>query len=308
MSVYNDARYLRGAIDSILSQAGIDLEFIIVDDGSTDSSPEIIAEYAASDSRITAIHQQNAGLTRALIAGCKAARGEFIARQDADDISLPGRLSKQVACLRSDSRLVFVSCQTEVIAPGGEVVIRHSRPTTPEQATDLLIRRVSGPPGHGSVMFRREAYDKVGGYRCEFYFAQDCDLWYRLTEIGMLSYCSETLYKYRIAPDSVSGSRNDIKMAFASAVDKCRELRLRGENEEPALAVCRALQSRSGEVSNRSEAGTLYFLGRNLLKTEPLSSGRYLMQALKKQPGHVRAWVCLIICPFFIASRFVFRS
>ena len=303
MSVYNDARYLRGSLDSILSQEGIDFEFIIVDDGSTDDSPKILADYAARDSRIRVILQENAGLTRALITGCQVACGEFIARQDADDISLPGRLSRQVECLRSDPRLVFVSSQTEVIAPGGEVVIRHTRPTTPEEGTDLLLRSVSGPPGHGSVMFRRDTYQKVGGYRKEFYFAQDCDLWYRLAEQGMLSYRPEFLYQYRIAPGSVSGSRNSIKQAFATAVDECRALRLRNENEEPILEKCRTLRDRRAESSKASEAGTLYFLGRNLLRTEPASACQYLWQSIQKQPSHLRAWICLLVSPVFFALK-----
>jgi glycosyltransferase involved in cell wall biosynthesis len=85
MSVYNDATYLCGAVESILIQEGVSFEFIIIDDGSTDGSGQILDEYAAKDSRIRVVRQQNRGLTRALIAGCAMARGKYIARQDSDD-------------------------------------------------------------------------------------------------------------------------------------------------------------------------------------------------------------------------------
>src|SRR5262245_6785124 len=92
MSVYNGASNLPATINSILSQEGVALEFIVVNDGSTDKTGEILDDYARRDNRVRVIHQKNTGLTRGLIRGCDAARGEFIARQDAGDISLPERL------------------------------------------------------------------------------------------------------------------------------------------------------------------------------------------------------------------------
>lgn len=305
MSVFNGARYLKAAVDSILSQDCLTFEFVIVDDGSTDESPEILEQYATADSRVRLLHQNNTGLTQALIRGCDVARGEFIARQDADDISLPGRLRKQADLLKSDPRLVFVSCQAQVIAPGGEVVLTHTRPITPEAATQLLVHGGTGPPGHGSVMFRAGDYQKVGGYRAEFYFAQDCDLWFRLAERGLLSYLPECLYQYRLDPRSVSGSRDAIKRAFAQAVGDCRALRESGQSEEMVLARCRNLLSRSTERSSSSEAATLYFLGRNLLTTKPLAACNYLLRSLWHQPVNPRAWTCLFLSPLmYLRSLF----
>ena len=93
--------HLAAMLDSILSQEGVELEFIVVNDGSRDKSGEVLNEYAQGDSRLRIIHQENTGLTRALIRRCDAARGEFIARQDVGDISLPGRLKSEavVCCL-----------------------------------------------------------------------------------------------------------------------------------------------------------------------------------------------------------------
>src|SRR5215467_1447738 len=115
MSVYNGASHLVATLDSILSQEGVEFEFIVVNDGSTDNSGQILDEYAQRDSRLRVIQQDNTGLTRALIRGCDAARGEFIARQDAGDISLPGRLKSQVIVLRDQEDCIFVSCWTDIV-------------------------------------------------------------------------------------------------------------------------------------------------------------------------------------------------
>src|SRR6516225_9750261 len=120
MSVYNGASDLAVSVDSILSQEGVEFEFIVVNDGSTDQSGQILNEYAQRDSRLRIIHQENAGLTRALIRGCQAVRGEFIARQDAGDISLPNRLQSQATLLREHHNCVLVSCWTDMIGPKGE--------------------------------------------------------------------------------------------------------------------------------------------------------------------------------------------
>src|SRR5687768_9316916 len=110
MPVYNGERYLDEAIESVLAQEFADFEFVIVDDGSTDSTPELLAKWAARDPRIVVVRQfDNCGTGCALNAGLAVARGEYIARQDADDLSLPGRLARQVAALDGDREAVMVT-------------------------------------------------------------------------------------------------------------------------------------------------------------------------------------------------------
>jgi glycosyltransferase involved in cell wall biosynthesis len=293
MSVYNDATYLRLALDSILSQQGVDFEFICIDDGSQDGSADILQEYSSRDQRLRVVRQDNAGLTRALIHGCKLARAPYIARQDADDISLPNRLKLQAKALAEDARLAFVSSQAQVISPTGEVVLNHDRPTNAEEATAMLLADKGGPPGHGSVMFRRDIYDKVGGYRPEFYFAQDVDLWFRLAEQGMINYLPQCLYQYRMAPQSISGNRREVIQQFSSAVRTCRQRRLTGQDESDILQQCLNLRDRKNESTPRSEAETLYFLGRNLLRSNPTEARGYLLKALRYRPLHLKSWLAL---------------
>jgi glycosyltransferase involved in cell wall biosynthesis len=109
MGVYNGADRLCETIESVLSQEGVSLEFIVIDDGSTDGSAVVLDNYACHDARVRILHQENQGLTRALITGCEAARGKYIAPQDAGDISLPNRLRLQQAVLDQHEDCTFVS-------------------------------------------------------------------------------------------------------------------------------------------------------------------------------------------------------
>ena len=307
MSVFNDACYLRRAIESILEQEGAELEFIIVDDGSTDGSAAILDEYAGRDPRVRVIRQANAGLTRSLIRGCKEARGEFIARQDADDVSLPGRLARQVSMLKGDDRLVFVSSWADVIGPADEWVMTIERPADVEEASRLLLDDRTGPPGRGSVMMRRAAYVRVGGYRPEFYYAQDADLWLRLGEIGLLGYVPEVLYRYRMSSHSISG-RNGVKQAFARLVDECREARRNGRSEEPILARAPAVPVQAPRGSRRSEAATNYFLGRNIVRHQPRQALPYLWACVRANPLHGRGWLVLGAAAVLAVGRHRGRS
>src|SRR5690348_9760889 len=110
MPVYNAGRFLRESIDSILAQTFGDFEFLCIDDGSTDDSPEILRELAQHDSRVRIITKTNGGVTSALIAGVGGARGEFIARMDADDVADPQRFALQVEHLRTHQECVAVGC------------------------------------------------------------------------------------------------------------------------------------------------------------------------------------------------------
>ncbi len=296
MSVFDSAPYLESALRSILEQTDVDLEFVIVDDGSTDGSSDVLAEFAREDRRIRLLRQENRGLTRALIAGCRLAQGEFIARQDSDDLSLPSRLATQLRLIRSDGNLAFVSSSAEVMGPQGETLLVHHRPADKAEATRLLWSREAGPPGHGSVMFRRSTYERVGGYREAMYFAQDSDLWLRLARVGGLAYSPEVLYRYRVAPQSISGRLHPVKLAFAEIVTELHEARLAGRDEAPILARAAALRRAPEAGSSRgatSEALTNYFIARCLLKQRDRRALSYLGRSLRDEPLYARAWVSL---------------
>ncbi|MBK8742598.1 MAG: glycosyltransferase family 2 protein [Betaproteobacteria bacterium] len=226
MGVYNGADSLGATLDSILSQEGCDIEFIVVNDGSTDDTGPILDEWAARDARLRVIHQANAGLTRSLISGCAVAQSEFIARQDAGDVSLPGRLAGQWKCLRQRADVVLVACATQFIGPADELlyeVVRSGHDL--EQGLSALdVRSIKGPPHHGGTMFRKSAYARAGGYRPAFVVAQDIDLWLRLVELGRCEGMEQPLYRARLEANSISGRRRAEQVRLAELAIQCEAL------------------------------------------------------------------------------------
>jgi glycosyltransferase involved in cell wall biosynthesis len=308
MSVYNSASDLARTLDSILSQDEVDFEFIVVNDGSSDQSGQILNEYAQRDSRLRIIHQENAGLTRALIRGCDVARGEFIARQDAGDISLPSRLKRQVAILRQQNECVFVSCWTDVIGPRGEFLYA-SRGTgvacSPIKilAPDAELGVIDGPTHHSSVMFRAKQYHMCGGYRPEFYFGQDWDLWYRLASLGTFCIIQQTLCICQFVSGSISSSWRHEQTKFAQLSKNAMLLRHEGRSDETALAEARRLlPSLKNRATWRNKSAANYFIGKCLLDNRNGAALGYLMSAAEENPLHLKAWISLARC-FFVVGK-----
>ncbi len=296
MSVYNGDRYLRSSIESVLAQEGVSFEFIAVDDGSTDDSPRILAELEARDPRLRVIKQENTGLTQALIRGCAEARGEFIARHDADDVSLPGRLARQVARLRRSTEVVFVSCWAQAIGPEDEILLEPRPPPDVAQATRLLLRGGQGPCAHGTVMMRTEAYQAVGGYRWQFYYGQDSDLWLRLGERGGFAFVPETLYHYRVTPSSISYGRRSVQAVYGRLGHQCKRARQAGEDEAPFLAGAAAIAGPNRRPKCRMDSvGGNYFIGSCLKARGDTRGNNYLWLAIWERPWYLRAWARLFL-------------
>jgi len=282
MSVYNDARYLRDSIESILRQEGVTLEFIVIDDGSTDGSAAILDEFATKDSRLKVVHQQNRGLTLSLISGCAMARGRYIARQDSDDISFSNRLRKLASALDENQDAVLAASSSGMIGPNGEFLLnKYADAAPPDTQNDTFC--------HGSLMFRREAYERIGGYRPEFRAAQDVDLQFRLAEVGRVHFVPDLLYVYRIDESSISAS-SPVQRQLARFAEQARDSRRLGMSESQILADAEAaVNKRSPSV--RSEPGTgNYFIGRCLYAQRDRRALSYLWGCCKSNPGSLRYW------------------
>lgn len=299
MSVYNSATTLAATMDSVLAQEGVDFEFIVIDDGSTDGSGAILDDYARRDSRVRVIHQDNTGLTRALIRGCAEARGKYIARQDAGDESLPGRLARQFVFLESNPTVVLTSCGTRFVGPEGEFLyeIIQQGDELQRGLEQLKIDQIHGPSSHPSTMFRRATYQTVGGYRPEFRVAQDLDLWMRMVEQGRCVAAPEVLYQASWQPGSISHLRRRQQVVATKAILECRERRRRGESERPVLdrlaAYLAEADGRWKTPHGLVHARFHYFLGSILAPREPDLARRYLRQAVRFWPWHVKAWAKL---------------
>ena len=203
MTMFDAATHLRAAVESILGQTFGDFEFVIVDDGSRDDSAAIVESYG--DARIRLVrNEQNKGQTPCLNQGLALARGAWVARQDADDISLPRRLERQMGRLRRDEKLALLGCQAWLVDDGGKFTGLLDVALGPESIEWAELWE--NPFIHTAAIFRREAVTRLGGYDESFRICQDYDLWMRLAAEHPAANLSERLVVYRHAAQSLQHS------------------------------------------------------------------------------------------------------
>jgi hypothetical protein len=202
MAVRDGAPYLEKAVDSILEQTFPDFEFVIIDDGSTDSTPEVLQLYQAADRRVRVHHQENAGLTPSLNRGFGRARGAYLARMDADDIAFRDRLERQVEFLDQHPQVALVGSAVMRIDELGREIKRSLCPTSHAEIVRILAEYNCFT--HPTVMLRKDVLSVVGGYREAYRQAQDYDLWLRLAERYELANLAEPLLYYRVYAGQVS--------------------------------------------------------------------------------------------------------
>ena len=216
LPVYNAEEALPAALESLLTQrTARPFEIVAVDDGSTDATPQVLAAAARRDPRVRPVRLSHGGLVAALNAGLAHCRGAYIARMDADDISLPDRLERQAALLDADPGTGVVS---SLVAFGGDAarqagyahhVAWQNRLLTHRELS--LWRFVDAPMAHPSVMFRRELPERFGAYR-DGDFPEDFELWLRWLEHGVrLAKIPETLLVWNDPPQRLS--RSDARYA-----------------------------------------------------------------------------------------------
>lgn len=204
MSVYNGEKYLQDAIDSILTQTYTNFEFIIIDDASTDSTPNILK--AQTDSRIRLIiNEQNIGFTKCLNKGLSIATGEYIARMDADDISLSNRFATQLQFFYNHPEFALIGSSAHLIDEKSKIIGRERKK---ENFTfkDLLAHNQII---HGSTIIKKQFFDKVGGYNENIFYTEDLDLWLRLSKNYKVGNVPEILYQLRLHKDSITKQKSE---------------------------------------------------------------------------------------------------
>jgi glycosyltransferase involved in cell wall biosynthesis len=197
MPVYNAEKYIAEAVESILGQTYRNFEFIITDDGSTDNSLAILKRYAAEDARIQISSKPNAGYLIRLNEMLDLARGEFIARMDADDVAMPKRFVTQLEFLDAHPEVVAVGSRILAIDGEGDPIMEFCTAQTHEEIDRAHLELRGGHINHPAAMIRTSVIRAVGGYRAELWPAEDVDLWLRLAEVGRLANLPERLLKYR---------------------------------------------------------------------------------------------------------------
>jgi len=198
MPVHNAAQFLPEAIESILWQTFTEFDFVIVDDGSTDGTGRLLADYAARDPRIRVISQQRCGLTASLNKVIRSSSSPYIARMDGDDIALPGRLEEQVRYLDAHVDCVLVGSQILLIdSAGWPLGLNHDMCFDHESICAMLMAGQGHALCHPSVVFRRTAYVDAGGYDERYQVGQDVDFFLRLSELGRVHNIDAVQLKWR---------------------------------------------------------------------------------------------------------------
>lgn len=249
LPVYNNMPYLPEAAQSILDQTFTDFELIIIDDGSTDRSPQVLREFAQRDPRIRlTLRDHNEGLDAGLIEGVEQARGRYIARMDADDVSLPHRLHRQVEHLESHPEVVLVGSRVMLIDPDGAPICEFARETTHEEI-DRAHLELRWPIVHPAIMFRKKEMLEAGGYRRQYESLEDFDLFLRMAERGRLENIPEVLLHYRQHCDSMCVTWRDRQNAIRETIyrDACARRGIPVEKDSTAFVAPQRSAARLSE-------------------------------------------------------------
>jgi glycosyltransferase involved in cell wall biosynthesis len=207
MPVYNGEKYLRKSMESILQQTWQRFEFLIINDGSTDGTAAILDHYRSMDNRIRVYDQENSGVIASLNKGCRLAKGRYIARMDADDVSLPTRLERQLHYLEHHQEVGVLGTWMEQIDEDAGHLDFFRPPITHDLiAWRMLFECVLA---HPTVVMRKTLLEKAGGYSAAYRHIEDTELWSRLIHVTRFSNLPETLYVRRVHKDSICSMYGD---------------------------------------------------------------------------------------------------
>lgn len=201
MPAYNAAPFIREAVDSVLNQTFRDFELLIVNDGSSDQTKEIIESY--TDTRICLVNQENKGIAEALNSGLHRAQGEIIARFDADDICFPERLEKQLSFMEANPEYILTGSEAEYITENGQHLFHFKCPAYTNEEINKIIHHTC-PFIHSSVMYRKNAVLKTGGYPVDAHNFEDHLLWIQMRGSGKYCNLAFPLLKVRLNPASAT--------------------------------------------------------------------------------------------------------
>jgi glycosyltransferase involved in cell wall biosynthesis len=198
MPAYNAERTLAEAIESILAQEFRDFELIVVDDASSDSMATILKRYARLDTRIVVLtNSPNQGISRSRNRALWAARGEYVACLDSDDVAEPSRLGKQLEHMRNNPDCVLLGSDLTIINEASAIVGRRVYPHTDHELRKAMPR--FNPFAQPASMFRSELARNVGGFRDDLPLCEDYDFFFRMAEQGKVSNLAQPLTRYRVS-------------------------------------------------------------------------------------------------------------
>jgi len=286
MPVYNAERYIEQSVESILAQSFSDFEFVIINDGSTDSSLARLSHYAERDRRIRLYSRPNAGCVKTLIELVPLARGRYLARMDADDVSLTRRFERQVCFLEDHPEYVAVGSKVLLIDTEGAPLKYMGELERHEQIDAAHMRGEGGAIIHPAAMIRTEAMRAIGSYRLRR--DEDLDLFLRLAEYGKVANLPEVLLHYRQHPASI-GHQNYAEMVV-SVREAVAQARVR--RQLPPLQGSERLALDGHPWDGQMKAAELHkkWAWWALQGGHPASARKHALVALREDPLSLESW------------------
>lgn len=295
MPVYNAERYVAGAVESILKQTFTDFEFIIINDGSTDRSLEILQHYARQDSRIRLISRENRGLVKTLNEGVALAKAPLVARMDADDVAYPNRFDIQKDFLDKNPDCVCVGGRVRVIDEKGRFLIVADIKFGHDQVELSALQGIT-PICHPTALIKKASLEAVGNYHECDYPAEDLALFLNLSEHGKLDNVSEIILDYRIHAHSISTTKHEFQLKKMKEICH-KHWEKRGKQYDFLAKVGRSDDTRRSRFEitlkhgwwafNNKQWKTAMIYGLNSILLNPFSEGgwRLFICGLIKRPG-----------------------
>jgi glycosyltransferase involved in cell wall biosynthesis len=286
MPAYNSGPYIREAIDSVLNQTFTDFEFIIINDGSKDETLDIIRQY--TDPRIRLIDQQNKGLIDTLNESILLARGEIIARMDADDICLPDRLQLEYDFLEAHPEYVMVGSEADVVDKEGNFLMKLIPVGHTHEEIVLRINKKC-PFIHPCVMFRKQAVIDAGLYPKNALTFEDHLLWKKLLDLGRVCNLDKVLLKVRFNPESVT---IDEKWRGEAFIKIRREAVERGYvSEQDAIALKQLLVNQN--FATYKQASYHAMVGKKYLWNNPNGklARKHFAAAIRHYPKNPESYI-----------------
>lgn len=292
MPVFNAEKFIKEAIDSVLTQTFTDFELLIINDGSTDSTVQIINSF--SDSRIKLIHQKNGGVSAALNTGLLAATGKYIARFDADDVCYPERLKLQYDFIIAHPDYILVGSDANYITEEGEFIFTFHNPGyTHDEIIQTIEKHCSFI--HSTVLYNKNAVLEIGGYEIKAHTFEDYFLWKRLIKKGKVSNLKLPLIKVRFNPASVTIDEKDYHTLFLKLKQKALETGF--ISEEEGSQIFKSIKSLS---KTEKESSYNRMLGKKFLwdNYNPTKARNYILKSIKLKPFILKSYFLLFFSFF----------
>ncbi|WP_206750858.1 glycosyltransferase [Halorubrum sp. SD690R] len=292
LPVYNGEEEVRPAINSLIEQTTRPTEILLVNDGSTDNTAEILSEYERQYSTVQVLtHETNKGLPTALNTAIEATGKPYIARQDADDRSLPNRIEEQYRYMKENPSVDITGTAADVVDGEGNTTGTIYPPQDPPSGI-----QEQNPFVHGSVMMRREAVEDVGGYNPLFKNSQDYDLWVRLDRAGYrLGSIQSVLYCLKREEGYISIEQRQQRVLYGLVAraepDKKEEYREIIQNQG-IRSVYGYLNAKEKAIYNRQSAEIC------IKQNSWMAAIREITPVIRNDPLSVRTIIFLLLCLF----------